>query len=165
MILGGSAKSYDLNLAAIIEYQGAKKPELIFHSENHSCDSSGSIGLGRDNRTGMASGVDERIHVDLRKVPENVKQIILFMNITGANEFHHNLSDVENIFVQIEDEDGSSVYLREENAFKNDAAKESCCYTFAALCREEEGWVLRGMSRYSREDKERETFEALTQSI
>ncbi len=51
-----------------------------------------------------------------------MEKILLFMNIAGANALHQNLSDVDNIFVQIEDADDDSVYFREENAFKNDVA-------------------------------------------
>ena len=164
MIFGQSEKSYDLNLAAIVKYRGDRKPELVFHSENHSCDSTGGVGLGRDNRTGIGARSDETIHINLGKMPEDVEKIILFMNIAGANALHQSLSDVENIFVQIEDEFDDSVYLREENAFKNDAAKEFCCYTFAELLQGETRWILRGLSRYSREDRERDTFEALVGS-
>ncbi len=160
--MGSSGKAYDLDLSAILEYEGEKKPELIFHSAKHSTDSSKSISLSKDNRTGKGDGSDEEITIQTAKLPKDTKRVILFMNINNANEWKQNLYEVENVFVQIENEKTCNVYCREEEAFKNDAAKESCCYTFAELCRTENGWAIKRTARYSREDTGQDTLKALT---
>ncbi len=162
---GISGKSFDLNLAAILEYTDGTKPELVFHRGVSGCgaDESGSVELGRDNRTGARAGSDESLHICLADVPSNVGRILLFVNITGANEVHQSFADVHHVFVQIEDDATCAVLLREEEAFQAECAAEYCCYTFAALCRTEEGWVLRGMARYSHEDNEQDTLKAFTE--
>lgn len=164
-MLGASDKNYDLNLAAILEYSDGTKPELVFHNSTNSTgsDEANSVLLSADDRTGFHKGSDEMITIKLEDVPSNVKRIVLFMNIGSANMLGQKLSDVEGVFIQIENSDDCSVLLREEEAFKNEDAKDYCEYTFAEICREETGWVLHGLSRYSDEDREQETLKALIQ--
>ena len=159
---GASEKSYDLNLAAIVEYSDGTKSELVFHHGpgGHGADDAGSVLLGADDRTGFGKGSDETISIKLEEVPSNVNRIVLFMNIGNANLVNQKLADVDGTFVQIESTDSCEVLLREEEAFKNEEAKKYCCYAFAAVCREENNWVLRGMARYSTEDRELETLNA-----
>lgn len=161
---GISAASFDLNLAAILEYADGTKPELVFHHGVGSCgeDEAGSVLLSRDDRTGAGDGSDETLRIQLADVPEAVERIVLFVNISSANLVHQHLADVSNVFVQIESEDDCSVLFREEDAFRSEEAASYCCYTFAALCRTESGWVLRGMARYSCEDCEQDTMKAIT---
>lgn len=162
---GISAASFDLNLAAILEYTDGTKPELVFHHGVGGCgsDEAGSVVLGRDDRTGAGGGSDESLHIRFADVPETVGRILLFVNISGANLVHQSFADVHNVFVQIENEENCAVLFREEDAFKAECAAEYCCYTFAAVCRTEAGWVLRGMARYSHEDKEQDTLKAITE--
>ena len=70
-----------------------------------------------------------------------MQRIVFFMNIGGANVLDQHLTDVDNVFVQIQNEKNCRVYLREEKAFCCERAQEYCCYTFAELCREGRGWV------------------------
>lgn len=159
---GVSAKSYDLNLAAILEYTDGTKPELVFHhgASGRGADEAGSVILGTDDRTGFGGGSDETITIRLNNIPANVGRVVLFMNIGGANLVEQKLADVDGVFVQIETANDCKTLLREEEAFHTEEAGNYCCLTFAALCREEGGWVLRGMSRYSDEDREGETLKA-----
>ena len=84
------------------------------------------------------------------------------MNIAGAHSADKNLYDVQNVFVQIEDEESCKVLYREEEAFTNEYAKDYCSYTFCgAVERKKSGWMLRGASRYSCEDNELDTLDAL----
>lgn len=99
--------------------------------------------------------------IHLGKIPEDVRRVILFMNIAGAHSADKNLYDVQNVFVQIEDEESCKVLYREEEAFTNEYAKDYCSYTFAELWNEKSGWMLRGASRYSCEDNELDTLDAL----
>ncbi len=162
-MMGASEKNYDLNLAAILEYSDGTKPELVFHNKTNSTgsDEANSILLSADDRTGFHKGSDETITIKLDDVPSNVKRIVLFMNIGSANMLGQTLGEVEGVFVQIENADDCAVLLREEEAFKNEDAKKYCAYTFAEICHEEAGWVLRGVARYSDEDREQETLKAL----
>ena len=161
MVLGISDNSYDLNLAAVVEYDGGKKPELVFHGQRSRADSTGSIVLKKDSRTVIGAGSDETMVIHLGKIPEDVRRVILFMNIAGAHSADKNLYDVQNVFVQIEDEESCKVLYREEEAFTNEYAKDYCSYTFAELWNEKSGWMLRGASRYSCEDNELDTLDAL----
>lgn len=163
--MGVSEKSYDLNLAAILEYTDGTKSELVFHhgASGRGADEAGSVVLGTDDRTGFGKGSDESISIALGEIPENVGRVVLFMNIGGANLVGQKLADVDGVFVQIEAADDCRVLMREEDAFHTEEAAKYCCLAFAALCREEGGWVLRGMARYSDEDREAETLKAFLQ--
>ena len=160
--MGVSDKAFDLNLAAILLHSDGTEPELVCHesANGRGYDVAGAVVLGPDDRTGRHSGSDEHLRVDLAKVPENVEKIVLFMNIHGANTVHQHLSDVENVFVQVQNLEDCKVYLREEAAFTCECAKDYCCYTFGALVRENDGWALQGMARYSCEDNVHETLKA-----
>ena len=52
------------------------------------------------------------------------------MNIAGAHSADKNLYDVQNVFVQIEDEESCKSSVQEEEAFTNEYAKDYCSYTF-----------------------------------
>ena len=160
--MGVSARAYDLNLAAILHYSDGTKAELVCHegASGQGFDAAGSVKLGRDDRTGYGEGSDESIHIELSKVPEAVDRIVLFMDIHGANAVDQCLTDVENVFVQVQDAEDRRVYLREEDAFKAECAEHYCCYTFASLVREGESWVLQGEARYSLEDNVYDTLKA-----
>ena len=160
-VIGISEKEYDLNLAAIVEHD-TQEAELVFHHGpgGHGADESGAVLLSKDDRSGFGGGSDEDLRVRLKELPESVRRIVFFMNIGGANVLDQHLTDVDNVFVQIQNDKNCKVYLREEEAFRAERAKEYCCYTFAELCRKGKGWVLCGVSRYSREDSELETMRA-----
>ena len=160
--MGASSKTFDLNLAAILEFNDGTKPELVFHRSASGCgeDEAGTVLLSNDDRTGFGKGSDETIEIHLADVPFNVERIVLFMNIGSANMFGQHLADVDGVFAQIENADTCAVLMREEDAFKSEEAKEYCAYAFAQVCREEKGWVLRGLSRYSCEDCEHDTLKA-----
>ncbi len=160
--LGGSRKNYDLNLAAILTYSDATKPELVAHrgAGGRGKDAAGSVQLSRDDRVGKDG---EELRIRLNKVPPNVERIVLFMNVGGANAMGQSLADVQGVYAQVQDAGTRKVYLREEEAFRADCAREYCCYTFAALCRSKDGWRVKGLSRWSDEDREQNTLAAMTQ--
>ena len=135
-VIGISEKEYDLNLAAIVEHD-TQEAELVFHHGpgGHGADESGAVLLSKDDRSGFGGGSDEDLRVRLKELPESVRRIVFFMNIGGANVLDQHLTDVDNVFVQIQNDKNCKVYLREEEAFRAERAQEYCCYTFAELCR------------------------------
>ena len=162
-IIGESDKSFDMNLFAILKYSDGTKPELVFHkgAAGRGADESGAVVLGKDNRTGFGHGGDETLEIHLEEVPGNVNMILLSANIGGAELNGQKLADIQGVIAQIQDAADSKVLLRDEDGFAAECAGEYCCYTFAALCRKEQGWILRGVSRYSDEACEQCTLEAM----
>ncbi len=116
MVLGISDNSYDLNLALSWNITVAKAGTRVSRSEEQS-DSTGSIVLKKDSRTGIGAGSDETMVIHLGKIPEDVRRVILFMNIAGAHSADKNLYDVQNVFVQIEDEESCKVLYRGRRSF------------------------------------------------
>lgn len=161
-IVGESDKSFDMNLFAILKYSDGTKPELVFHqgAGGRGTDEAGAVVLGKDNRTGFGSGGDETLEIHLEEIPAQVNAVLLFANIGGTAVNGQKLADVDGAFVQIQNAENSKVLLRDEDGFADDCAKECCCYSFAALCREEGGWVLHSAARYSDENSETETLQA-----
>lgn len=162
-VTGFSNKSYDLNLAAIIEYSDGTAPKLIFHGGGHQWDEARCVILGQDDRTGYKKGVDENLTVNLKQIPDGVKQIVLFVNMSNTHLTGYSFVDVHNVFVQVQASESRKVYFREEEAFSDECAKGYSSYVFAALKKENDQWVLKGVSRYSDEDSECDTLQSFMQ--
>jgi len=54
-----------------------------------------------DNLTGLGEGDDEVIKIDLKKVPEEVKKIVITVTIHEAQQRRQNFGQVQNAFVRI----------------------------------------------------------------
>ena len=66
MVLGISDNSYDLNLAAVVEYNGWQKPELVFHGQSRA-DSTGNV-RKRTAKPVSGAGSDETMVIHLGKI-------------------------------------------------------------------------------------------------
>ena len=63
------------------------------------------IYLHGDNRTGAGDGDDEKISVDLDKLPSRCEKVIFALNIYDAVSRKQNFSKVKNAYIRIVDED------------------------------------------------------------
>lgn len=162
LMSGSSEHTYDLNLAAIIEYTNEKKPELVFHSHDHHTDSNDAILLSKDSRTGAMKVIDETIKINLVKLPYSTKRITLFVNISEGSVIAQDFPSIPNVFVQAVNKELEKTYWREEEAFSSEEAKGMCNYAFAELVQAEGGWTLRRINDFSKYDNEVEFFENFT---
>lgn len=156
---GESKKAHDLDLAAIIEYSD-KKADLIFHGQGFSYDKAESVVLGPDNRTGISKGIDERITVNLKKIPADVQRILFMVHMQGGEKNMKYLGEVVNPFLQIRS-DERSIYTDMES-FKKPEANDASSLVFAALVRDGDGWEIQGMARYAAGNDAHDVYEGIT---
>ena len=83
MFSGGD--SIDLDASAIMFDENNKALDSIWFGQLQSRD--GSIKHSGDNRTGDGDGDDESIHVDLTKVPAQVKSIVFTISSFRGQTF------------------------------------------------------------------------------
>jgi tellurium resistance protein TerD len=72
----------------------------------------GSVEHLGDNRTGDGAGDDERIQVDLTKVPVEVKKFIVGVTIHDATARNQNFGQVSNAFVRVVNQENNEEICR-----------------------------------------------------
>ena len=74
----------------------------------------GSVKHNGDSRTGnkCATDDDETIHVDLSKVPANIKRLSIAVSIDKATERQQNFGMVSNAFIRVVDQDSKEELTR-----------------------------------------------------
>jgi tellurium resistance protein TerD len=93
---------YDLDASAFLlgENGKVKKDEdFIFYNQDRS--QCGSVKHNGDNRTGAGDGDDESITIDLKKVPERIKRIVVSVTIFEAETRKQNFGQVHDAFMRI----------------------------------------------------------------
>lgn len=73
---------------------------------------SGSIKHSGDNLTGAGDGDDEVINIDLSKVPADVDQIMVAVNIYQAESRRQNFGQIDNAFIRVFDQDTNQEICR-----------------------------------------------------
>lgn len=93
---------YDLDASAFMVGENGKvrgDEDFIFYNQlNSSC---GSVEHTGDNRTGAGEGDDEALQIELTKVPNHVKRIVVCVTIDEAEVRKQNFGQVTNAFMRI----------------------------------------------------------------
>jgi tellurium resistance protein TerZ len=92
---GGGDESVDLDASCLLFDEQSNLLDVVWFRQLHSRD--GSVQHSGDNRTGVGEGDDERIAVDLTKIPANVKSLVFTVNNYTGQDF----SRVRNAFCRI----------------------------------------------------------------
>ncbi len=82
---------------------------VFFNNMRHE---SGAVTLSGDNRTGEGSGDDEKIKIDLSKIPTDIEKIDIVITIYDAENRLQNFGMVANAFVRVVDETANKELLR-----------------------------------------------------
>lgn len=99
-----SGADFDLDAAAFMVGENGKCPtekEFIFYGNLE--HSSGALKHMGDNLTGEGEGDDEKIEVDLTKIPANVSRVVFTVTIYDAEVRRQNFGQVSNAFIRIVD--------------------------------------------------------------
>jgi tellurium resistance protein TerD len=104
--LGWDARStdgtaFDLDASALILGESNKvlsDNHFIFY--NNTADPSGAVTHTGDNRTGEGEGDDERIIVDISKMPAEAKKVVFVATIHEAETRKQNFGQVSNAFIR-----------------------------------------------------------------
>lgn len=108
---GGS--DFDLDASVFLLGENGKiesDKDFVFYS-NPKHFSEAVIHQG-DNRTGEGDGDDEKIDIDLSKVPANVQKISFSVTIYDADSRRQNFGQVSNAYIRIIDEANSTELIR-----------------------------------------------------
>lgn len=97
-LFGGGGGSIDLDASAILFDANKQVLDNVWFAQLRSRD--GSIQHSGDNLTGEGDGDDEKIFVDLTRVPDQVQQIIFTISSFRGQTFEK----VENAFCRLVDE-------------------------------------------------------------
>lgn len=143
-ILGGgwdvvvNGPDADLDLAAfMLDDRGKvmKVPDDVIFFNNMQAE---GIRLEGDNRTGAGEGDDERIDIDLDRIPDRIKKIVFCIVIFNAKENKQSFGMVKNAFVRLLNADENEKEICRYDLTHNyatDTAMVAC-----ALTRNTRGW-------------------------
>ena len=97
---------FDFDLDSSVFLLGANEKlisdqHFIFYNNLFSPDQNKSVQHTADSLTGLGGGDDEVIKIDLKKVPEEVKKIVITVTIHEAQQRRQNFGQVQNAFVRI----------------------------------------------------------------
>lgn len=138
----GAAAGSDFDLDASLYMLGAdgkvskQKDFIYFGNLKSEC---GSIIHQGDNLTGEGEGDDEKINVDLTKVPANIEKLVVVVNIYQAESRNQNFGMVENSFMRIVNQENN------EEMFKFDLNFDASIATgvmFGTLFRKDGNWAF-----------------------
>jgi len=93
---------FDLDASAFLVGENGKVPgddDFIFY--NQLTSPCGSVEHTGDNRTGAGAGDDEAIKIDLSKIPERIKRIVVCVTIHDAETRKQNFGQVSDAFMRI----------------------------------------------------------------
>lgn len=108
-----SGYNFDLDASAFLLNDFNKvnnEADFIFY--NNPKGGQGSVIHSGDNKTGIGSGDDENITVNLPLVPSNIEKIAFTITINDAKQRQQNFGQVSNSYIRIIDADISEVILR-----------------------------------------------------
>lgn len=108
---GGQA--FDLDAAAFLlnkEGKVANDNAIVFY--NNLKDTSGAITHSGDNLTGEGEGDDERVIIELSKVPAEIEKIAFTITIHEAAARSQNFGQVSNAFARVVNADNNEELIR-----------------------------------------------------
>ena len=97
-----SGNTFDVDLSAYLVgvdgKLGGNQNVVYFGAKKHS---SGAVELDKDNLTGEGEGDDEKIFVDLSKIPATVGEVYFAINIYQATDKRQNFGMINNAYIRV----------------------------------------------------------------
>jgi tellurium resistance protein TerD len=101
-----TGEDFDLDVSLFMLNSKGKIPEnsyFIFYNNLNSPD--GSVSHNGDNRTGEGDSDDETISIDLEKIDDSIKEIVVIVTIDNAQSRKQNFGQINNSFIRLYDVD------------------------------------------------------------
>ncbi|SDQ86090.1 TerD family protein [Pseudovibrio sp. Tun.PSC04-5.I4] len=138
-------KEFDLDASAFLLEESGKvrsEADFIFYNQmNSTCSSVSHTG---DNRTGEGDGDDEKIKVDLSKIPQDVQKVAISVTIHEGAERKQSFGQVENAFIRVVNEQTSAEVVRYD--LSEDYSTETAM-VFGELYRHNGEWKFRAVGQ------------------
>ena len=137
---GQSSYEFDLDASIfMLDANGkvTKDKDLVYFRNLESiCE---SVTHDGDNLTGGGEGDDEKIHIDLTKIPANYEKLVVVVNIYEAAKRNQNFGQVDNSFIRVVNEDDNVELAKFDLNFDASTADG---VQFASLIRRNDEWYF-----------------------
>ncbi len=141
-LIGTRKAHHDLDLSCFFyDTEGACLGAVTAEPQSYS-DESGAIYHSGDNVEGIGDGDDEQISVELKNLPENVVHLIFKASIKSG----HHFSDVKDPLIRLCDGYTGHCFL--DTSLHEQDANNNNAYVFVHISREEDGWNLRSIGEF-----------------
>lgn len=138
-------KEFDLDAMALMLNANGKavnEDSIVFYG--HLEDPAKSVKHSGDNRTGAGDGDDEVITVDTTKVPADVQEIVVLVNIHDAKARQQNFGMVKNAKVNLyEGAEGNNILAKYD--LEEDASMDRAL-VFCKLYRKDGAWKFQAVN-------------------
>jgi tellurium resistance protein TerD len=131
-------KEFDLDASLLlVDAEGKCKgiEDLCYY--NNKVLHGGAVDHQGDNTTGQGDGDDEQIKIDLSRVPDYVKKIVVTVTIHEADQRGQNFGQVSNAYVRLLESANNTEKLKYD--LTEDASIETAMI-FCELNRKDTGW-------------------------
>ena len=137
---------YDLDAWALaVTDKGLKKKNLVYFGNRF--DSSMQIHHCGDNLTGAGDGDDETITINLEKLPDNYKHVLIGVTIFRARNRNQSFKDINNAFIRLYDSKTNiEICKYSDNKFKNEFGK-CISLLFGVLTRVNGQWEFNAVGK------------------
>ena len=138
-------QSFDLDAIAFLVNDSGKvrtDSDFIFFNNLKSAD--GSVVHQGDNRTGEGDGDDEKLSVDLTKLPSNVAKVIFAVTIYEGQARKQNFGQVGSAYIRVVNDSNGSEVARYD--LSEDSSTETAM-VFGELYRNGTEWKFRAIGQ------------------
>lgn len=147
-----SGADFDLDASALLLDRNNRvrsDSDLVFYNQLKDDFSNPSVTHFGDNRDGRGDGDDEKILVDLDKVPSDVATILIIVTIHEATNHNQNFGQVSDAYVRLVDYDTDREVVKYDLA---ESASTDIGLKFVALEREPGGWTFNALGQGTTSD-------------
>ena len=140
-----SGEAFDLDASAFLLNTAGKcrgEQDFIFYGQLKSAD--GAIEHTGDNRTGAGDGDDEKLLVDLSRIPADVDKVVFTVTIYEAEKRHQNFGAVRNAFIRVVNRQDNAEVVRFD---LSEEASANTAMIFAELYRYTGEWKFRAVGQ------------------
>ncbi len=140
-----SGEAFDLDASAFLLNTAGKcrgEHDFIFYGQLKSTD--GAVEHTGDNRTGVGDGDDEKVLIDLSRIPADVDKVVFTVSIYEAEKRRQNFGAVRNAFIRVVNREDNSEVVRFD---LSEEASNNTAMIFAELYRYNSEWKFRAVGQ------------------
>ncbi len=140
-----SGEAFDLDASAFLLNTAGKcrgEHDFIFYGQLKSPE--GAVEHTGDNRTGVGDGDDEKLLIDLSRIPADVDKVVFTVSIYEAEKRRQNFGAVRNAFIRVVNREDNSEVVRFD---LTEEASNNTAMIFAELYRYNSEWKFRAVGQ------------------